>query len=415
MQFEDLIDSLLNESKTNNKLLILKSVSSDKIKTLLYYTYNPDFQFGIKKNVVPSSYGTHNILDMYKPIIDLLNALVNKNLTGKIAINTVSSHMSMLNEKSAKLLMMILKKDLKCGINIKALQKSYGESFIDKFKIQLANTYNPDKTYDVKFWYGSPKLDGLRCLYKHADKKLYTRNGHEIIGFNEILIECIDYCNRFNLDYVDGELYSDDIPFQTIQGIVTRTKNISVDISLINLRVFAVISKDIKNTEEMINMLHNITSTPYYHIIEVPYKIITNFYTEISKSCLEYMKRGYEGVMLRHPNMNYDWKRSNALLKYKMFLESDFTITQFNLGTPGTKYENCLGTISIKGTYDNKLIEAEVGSGFSDSERLSLWDDRDKLIGKLIEVKFQNITDLPNENQIYSLRFPVFKKLKLDR
>ena len=52
-------------------------------------------------------------------------------------------------------------------------------------------------------------------------------------------------------------------------------------------------------------------------------------------------------------------------------------------------------------------------SSLTDKEREELTNtSKDQIIGKTIEVKFQSITDKPNEEGIYSLQFPVFQKFK---
>jgi hypothetical protein len=49
------------------------------------------------------------------------------------------------------------------------------------------------------------------------------------------------------------------------------------------------------------------------------------------------------------------------------------------------------------------------GTGYNDEQRLTLWTQRELLIGKTIEVKFQNLT---NKGRA---RFPVFIRLRPDK
>jgi hypothetical protein len=49
------------------------------------------------------------------------------------------------------------------------------------------------------------------------------------------------------------------------------------------------------------------------------------------------------------------------------------------------------------------------GTGYNDEQRLTLWTPRELLIGKTIEVKFQNLT---NKGRA---RFPVFIRLRPDK
>ena len=48
-----------------------------------------------------------------------------------------------------------------------------------------------------------------------------------------------------------------------------------------------------------------------------------------------------------------------------------------------------------------------VGSGFTDEERRYYWDNQDEIIGRVIEVKFKEIT-VDKKTGLESLQFPVY-------
>ena len=50
----------------------------------------------------------------------------------------------------------------------------------------------------------------------------------------------------------------------------------------------------------------------------------------------------------------------------------------------------------------------EVGSGFTDEQREEFWKYKDKYIGFVAEIKYQNASK-------NSIRFPVFMRLRLDK
>jgi ATP-dependent DNA ligase len=74
-----------------------------------------------------------------------------------------------------------------------------------------------------------------------------------------------------------------------------------------------------------------------------------------------------------------------------------------------------LGKIEIEGTLEEngeeKKIKCEVGTGFSDYTRKTMWKDygNGKLVGKVVEVKYQSTTEDG------CLRFPVFSKMRPDK
>jgi DNA ligase-1 len=56
---------------------------------------------------------------------------------------------------------------------------------------------------------------------------------------------------------------------------------------------------------------------------------------------------------------------------------------------------------------DGKLITVNVGSGFSDDNRIEFWNSRNSVIGNIVEVRADAVTQ--NQDGTYSLRFPRFK------
>ena len=69
-----------------------------------------------------------------------------------------------------------------------------------------------------------------------------------------------------------------------------------------------------------------------------------------------------------------------------------------------------LGAIVCQGVDDSKTIRVNVGSGFSDSDRDSYWASRDSLLGQIVEVRADAVTQ--NQDGTYSLRFPRFLRFR---
>jgi len=419
----DLINDLKNESSTNKKIEILQSYSdSGFVKEALQLTYDPFTRFYInkisnrkRKDIIYTDFN-----EAFMTFKNIVKDLSERKITGNLAIETVHIFLDGCSDELREVFSLILKKDLKVGISIKSLQKAFGENFIEDFNVQLAHTYDETKNYKKDFWYASPKLDGLRCYFTHG--KLLTRNGHEIMGFDHIINELNGIVERYDLDFVDGELYSKEVNFQEIQGAVMSNKNINPERkSKIKYNIFAIGNKKFKNTKDMISLKKEIFNKNLFeYLVLIEDTFIPNLPEPIKTLCEHYMSMGYEGIMLRDTEKWYDWKRSNALLKYKLFKEADFKIIGFNEGEKGTKYEGTLGTIIVSGKYDNNdgrilYIKSEVGSGFSDEFRNEIWNKQKEYLHKIVEIKFQNITDVPDENGTFSLRFPVFLKTKEDR
>ena len=110
--------------------------------------------------------------------------------------------------------------------------------------------------------------------------------------------------------------------------------------------------------------------------------------------------------MLRK-NTHWSGKRSNDLLKYKLFFDDEFEVIDMEFGpfqiidskTNLQTEIQCLSSVTID--YNN----TKVGSGFSIEERIKFYENPELIKNKKITVKFFQKT----ENN--SLRFPVFKSI----
>lgn len=137
----------------------------------------------------------------------------------------------------------------------------------------------------------------------------------------------------------------------------------------------------------------------------------------------EYLAKGYEGLMLRDPSGPYKQGRSSLregwLLKLKRFVDSEAKIIDAAelMHNENEAKRNALGNLERSSHKANRRpggklgslkvrdlktkVEFEIGSGFTDAERVALWRDHN-LVGKIVKYKSQptGVKDRP--------RFPVF-------
>jgi len=403
MNISEIINQLSNTPGRLDKEKILKdNIDNQKLKDIFYLVFNPFIIFNIKK-VPPIDYSSKTIEDIFIELTKTLHKLHNREITGNSAKDYLKQTIDGLNKENYNCICKIINKDLKCGVNTKTIQKVYGNNFVPIFEVQLANKWEQDKNYKIDSWYSSSKLDGIRGVYMKG--KLFSRNMKLIEGFEELEKELNMISQKYNLELIDGELFSKDIPFQVIQGYVMSRKNINVeDKEKIKFCCFAVQKKEgIFTTKEMIYLLNLIkeqNDLKYVEILE--YKEIKN--EEILEETQKMIDKGYEGLMLRHPNVSYNNGRSDHLLKVKFFNEIDLTIIGFIEGEG--KYKGMLGALDCH----NEVINTEVGTGFNDEMRKEIWDNQNKYLNKIVSIKYQNLTDDGS-----SLRFPVFLGIKEDR
>jgi DNA ligase-1 len=117
---------------------------------------------------------------------------------------------------------------------------------------------------------------------------------------------------------------------------------------------------------------------------------------------------GYEGVMIKDVDAPYQCKRSHSWLKAKPFIEVTLEVVGVEEGTG--RNEGRLGALVCAGQDDGKDIRVNVGSGFTDDQRSSIWAAGDDVLNRLVEIRADAVTQ--NQDGTYSLRFPRFKTFR---
>jgi ATP-dependent DNA ligase len=267
--------------------------------------------------------------------------------------------------------------------------------------VELAYNYSPTKDYGINNWWASPKYDGVRGIFDVANNGLFTRQGKRIPGGRTIEDSCRAYAESFkesgiNIQTVEGELWIADADFSTISGIVRKCE--CDDKAGLILRVFAV-----KSTMPTDQMIANLPEKDEYPLLEsVEYQSIPNTPTSV----LEFATNNTyseEGIMLRHPTISYTDGRSHNLLKVKKMYTSEFTITSINKGSG--KYYGSLGSISVTNMIDSVTVTSKIGTGFTDEERHTIWNNQSEYLGRSVEILYMGVTSGG------SLRQPVFMKV----
>jgi DNA ligase-1 len=95
-------------------------------------------------------------------------------------------------------------------------------------------------------------------------------------------------------------------------------------------------------------------------------------------------------------------------MKWKPTITVDLNIIGFESGTG--RNQGRLGAIICEGVDNGRNIHVNVGSGLSDSDRDQYWALRHDLVGRVVEVQADAVTQ--NQDGSYSLRFPRFVRFR---
>jgi len=414
---------IIKELESDNSRLfkegvIEKYINDKDFQEGLAMCLDPLVTFGVKQ--VPESDHEGVGLD-WNAFKEAVNQLIEREKTGHAARDLIINLLNLSKKDQWNdWYRRILIKDLRCGVSQKTVNnvtKRMGLKFkVPVFSCMLAHdgAKHPKKIKgDCLVEY---KYDGVRviAIVKNNKATLYSRNGK--IFYNFPNIESALSKPEYNNMVFDGEVMSDD--FQALMKQVYRKSGAQTDDAY--LALFDILPlKEFNNGKSKLNSIDrkkelNQLSKTFEDVIKlVDYEII-NFDSENGQNKFSIMNKealdkGFEGLMIK-PNENfYECKRSHAWLKIKPFIEVTLKIIDIQEGTG--KHEGKLGAFHVEGDDDGKFFSLSVGSGLTDEDREKFWASKDNLIGRLVEIRADAVTQ-SIEGEHYSLRFPRFKNFR---
>ena len=216
----------------------------------------------------------------------------------------------------------------------------------------LAQTYVPSaakKRNDIIYpCYVQPKLDGLRCVVRmvvtsgNLSVVFQSRTGGHFTSLShlEASVRSLYESAHESVQCFDGELYTDEYPFEELAGLIKKQK-ITDDDRVKLARVcyhiydYVPVTSHIATTpfEVRADILRTLSEkSPIQSIRFVETRKIST-QEEFRAYFNQFIERGYEGIMLRNRGGLYrENYRSPDLQKYKEFCEDEFPIVDFKEG-----------------------------------------------------------------------------------
>ena len=269
------------------------------------------------------------------------------------------------------------------------------------------------------------KLDGVRAvtvIYPSGNIDIFSRNGKELNNFNHLKNEInkfIDLPSLKKAFVLDGEIVSKN--FQELMKQIHRkssSQNEDASLFLFDILPLQDFQEGIykSNLKERIIYLkkfydENLKNCEKINLIDSRLvNLDTTSGKEEFKNFNEFsLINGYEGIMIKDPESFYECKRSTSWLKSKPFIEVSLQVKNYEEGTGRNKGK--LGAIIAEGEDNGKYFKLNIGSGFTDKQREEYWMHKDKLIGKIIEVRADCVSK-SQDGENWSLRFPRFKTFR---
>jgi DNA ligase-1 len=424
-------DSRLHKESVIEKALMASKLGSSNAQCFLfncYQAYNPYYVFGVKK--VPETVGLEHKPNPWPKFWAMLEGLRLRTLTGhnaKTAIEFMSEQFDSAEWNG--LCRRVIIKDLRCGISEKTLNKILDntEWRIPVFTCQLATDSEKHTAKMTGIKRLEQKLDGVRVLavVTKTTVNLYSRNGKPFDNFPHIVESLEDIKNKFAKLFqsnphgivLDGEIIGES--FQALMKQAQRKSDVETTdmvYSVFDVMPLADFERGFWNAQQhkRLAMLEQyravFDSTDCVRLMNgIEVDLDTAEGHDIMRRYAEdSVAAGFEGIMIKDLGAPYECRRSTFWMKWKPTITVDLNIVGFEEGTG--RNEGRLGAIICEGVDNDRCINVNVGSGLSDANRDEYWSARDQLLGNVVEVEADAVTQ--NQDGTYSLRFPRFVRFR---
>lgn len=404
---------------TDEKSSEERKEAAEFTKNILLYTYHPFWQYNVTSDNLKKK-STLRGRD-FGSIYFLLNALMNRNVTGHDAIGAVNTFIDEYSEYE-ELIHCIIDKDLKTRAGDKIINKAI-PNLIPEFNVALADNYKGGIEWTEKGWYVSRKLDGVRCIAVvdgMGNTTFYSRTGKVFDTLN-VVADGISALGVTSVVF-DGELcLLDEDGNEDFQGIMKELRKKDHTIQNPSYKIFDCLSHSEFNTRKSIRKLEQ--RLAHLHTLldgnECPcLSTLDQNFVRNDDDLEFYIKKadtyGWEGLILRK-NTTYKGKRSKDLLKVKTFYDAEYKVLNVEMGPfryvkDGAECEeHMLSAVYI----EHKGFSVKVGSGFSIEQRQHYYKNAKDILGK--EITVQYFEETKNQEGGTSLRFPTLKYIHGDK
>jgi DNA ligase 1 len=408
MQWYEVLDTIENTGSLNEKIALLRQHRSRDLEFVLRSAL--DYRVLYYMNKIPDCCGSWGDLDSLLATFDIVLDLCRKEGRLQSTKQFVAEWLANQPPELSKWYKRVLLKDLRCGVGVDLCVKAGYD--IPSFEVQLATDAKKCKRLESIVAGGvmvSPKLDGYRCLAVGVDGQftLHTRNGNVYENFPAIKAE-LELLFPDGEYVFDGEIMSGS--FNDMQRSAFASKR-GTTVGDVKYHVFDCIPHNEWVSEKFTTKYFDRFAALKAAFLDVKTSLIEIVPHNMAESVSQvkgfqhdFESIGYEGAMV-NPNIPYYMgRKTNCLLKFKSMLTWDCKVVGLVEGRG--KLVGTLGAMEV--VQENGRV-CEVGTGFTEEERDFIWNHRDEVVGRVVEVKYQELT--PDG----FMRFPVFMRYRTDK
>jgi len=465
-----IINELNENNGSNYKIGVLKKhFENELLKRLLKMAYDSTtYTYGVTmRNIeyIPENKMLkENTFTLSNALDTLENEISTRKVTGNSAINLVQEILEYLSEDDASIIEKVLGRDLKINMGRSNINKVF-KGLIVKPIYQRCDTFSVDgidkkskkfkkgTVSKINFKNGAKldlKADGTyREATVHRNKKVefISRSGEDyeypILAiefskltsgkyFGELTVELDQALFDTIIDEIEkndpeqGELIRSNfakgiltLPRAIGNGLINSSevphKNIIMDVwEYVTEEEYVNAGNKVKNTSKYFDrfqeMEKEINSLGFSNIRVCEYKIVYSI-NEAFQQVSTWMNLGLEGGVLKNLDMVYRDGTNPEQLKMKLKISVELRCTGFTAGTKGTKREATFGAMTFEN--DEKTIKGQT-SGFSDELLKTINANREKYIGMIVEIEFNDLTKARG-SESWSLSHPRFIEVRDDK
>lgn len=216
-----------------------------------------------------------------------------------------------------------------------------------------ADKVTSQKTFDKLYW-GSPKIDGLRCLIymdENGELKTSSRGATNYNAAMSDILEHPDLIKIFKNNpglIMDGECYKHGLSLQDINS-VARTQVTAVDYTILQFYWYDIVDVNAV-VEDRINKINDIAKelnlsfdpNKVFEEGELRIQIVPQYpvsgYSHMLEMHNNFVSEGWEGLVVRLSESKYGPnKRTNDMIKLKCYKDAEFEVIGYELGLRGSE------------------------------------------------------------------------------
>jgi len=248
--------------------------------------------------------------------------------------------------------------------------------------------------------YVQPKIEGdrLRAVLQPDGVSLLSSGGKERISIPHIKKELED-CGWSNIE-LDGEVYRHGMRHSEIRSIASRTKNLHPEYEKMEYHIFDMICNSTPQGSRAALLKRFFEKTNFKYIKRVPFFSVDSL-EHVQEYYKEFLRLGYEGIIIRSINATYTRRKVTTILKLKPRVSEYFKIV-------GVEEETSLDGVP-KNTFGAfRLVTKEgeyfnAGSGTTDYQRNIIWRNQFYFIGESVKIRFQDYTKVRRVPKLLSI------------